>query len=302
MNYRLRCMALREALGEILSTVPYDLSEQSAFMAWYVNTSGSAEMPDDMVVWEPFEGFSDERLRLTIGDAEASRFNEYKEIFEIVAVPVRELGAAIEKGDPQTIANLWLGLKPVVGMDIAIENEHMLQKDSNPQKIVVVMEGGQMQSVLAGLPGLSVAVIEYDKHTEKEDQILVPQDDGSKALAHGAIYVPELINTQRLDELHGAVETKGLNDTSYEQAVKIACAKGRYSSPDEKTDSIYTGTVMGITGRHVVVSGGRSAVILEKSTLDVIPEKDKEAAILFRGGRGTVKVAEKGGWKQCNER
>lgn len=53
-------------------------------------------------------------------------------------------------------------------------------------------------------------------------------------------------------------------------------------------DKSYVGKVMGLTACHVVMSLGRSALIMSRSNLDVVPEKGSDIAVTFQGGRGTV--------------
>lgn len=81
------------------------------------------------------------------------------------------------------------------------------EPDGEPRKIVVVIEGGMVRSVLAAEGGFSVAVIDYDKNADLDDLIVIPQGDGEKhAYALAAIHDPELTNLARVDELYSAVE------------------------------------------------------------------------------------------------
>lgn len=77
--------------------------------------------------------------------------------------------------------------------------------DANSQKIVVVIEGGIVQNVLAARGGYSVAVIDYDKNADLDDLIVIPQGDGKNAYALAAIHKPEVTHLERLDELYSAV-------------------------------------------------------------------------------------------------
>ncbi|MDD5056514.1 MAG: hypothetical protein PHQ60_01975 [Sideroxydans sp.] len=61
---------------------------------------------------DDFDSYIDGSVDPDMESHECSRDNAIQ-VQETLAV-VRELGAAIENGDPQTIANIWLQLKPQV--------------------------------------------------------------------------------------------------------------------------------------------------------------------------------------------
>lgn len=75
-----------------------------------------------------------------------------------------------------------------------------------PRKVIVVMEGGQVQQVLADGTDVSVAVVEYDKRALKEEvAVLIPQDDGTYEKAWAS--VPGIqVAPARVAELYSAVE------------------------------------------------------------------------------------------------
>lgn len=82
----------------------------------------------------------------------------------------------------------------------------MSKSDADFRKIVVLIEGGNVQSVLAAEGGFSVAVIEYDKNADLDDLVVIPQGDGEKnGYALVAIHEPDVTPTARLNELYSAV-------------------------------------------------------------------------------------------------
>ena len=78
--------------------------------------------------------------------------------------------------------------------------------DAEPQKIVVVIEGGMVREVLSAQGGFSVAVIDYDKNADMDELVVIPQGDGEKnAYALAAIHEPEVTDVTRVNELYSAV-------------------------------------------------------------------------------------------------
>lgn len=76
---------------------------------------------------------------------------------------------------------------------------------SESQKVVVMMSGGVVQDILVSGQGLSVAVVEYDKNADLDDQIVVPDGDGEERYALASIREP-ILNPERVEELFSAVE------------------------------------------------------------------------------------------------
>lgn len=114
MKEQLEQLALRAALGGILSDVPADLGEGSEFMQWYEDVTGQVNMPEDMSIWAPFENETDDTLREHIDMEVGNMMLHFKGVLELMVEPVHELGMAIENGDPQAIADRWLSIKPKV--------------------------------------------------------------------------------------------------------------------------------------------------------------------------------------------
>lgn len=114
MENQLKQMALRAALAGIMSDMPSDFGPDSEFMRWYEDTTGEVERPDEMTVWAPFENENDDRLREHIASDADNMAWHFRQVLYLMADPVQELGMAIEKGDPQEIANKWLAIKPSV--------------------------------------------------------------------------------------------------------------------------------------------------------------------------------------------
>ncbi len=88
-----------------------------------------------------------------------------------------------------------------------IVNEQTTTVPDVERKVVVVMEGGQVQQILVDGKDVSVAVVEYDKRALKEEgAVLIPQGDGSYAKAWAS--VPGLqVAPARVAQLYAAVET-----------------------------------------------------------------------------------------------
>lgn len=77
---------------------------------------------------------------------------------------------------------------------------------------------------------------------------------------------------------------------SLEQAKKLAAQKGSFVVVDSAANAEHSGVVLGVTDRHVVVSMGRSALILAKNDLDRVPETGQSVKVKYSGGRGVVDV------------
>ncbi len=72
-------------------------------------------------------------------------------------------------------------------------------------KIVVVMEGGLVQSVLSTEP-VEVAIVDYDAEgADAEDLKSVPQGNGKVANAVGHVEEAEITPLERIEELFEAV-------------------------------------------------------------------------------------------------
>lgn len=75
---------------------------------------------------------------------------------------------------------------------------------------------------------------------------------------------------------------------SFVDARKTACQKASFEQADASVDKAYSGKVMGVTDCHVVLSLGRTALIVAQSDLDRVPEQGEEVAVTFKGGKGMV--------------
>lgn len=73
-----------------------------------------------------------------------------------------------------------------------------------PQRVVVVIEGGVVQTAIADKP-MEVAVVDYDNDADPADQFLVPQTNGDEAVAIGGVHSVE-VDPVRAAELFHAVE------------------------------------------------------------------------------------------------
>lgn len=114
MKKRLQEMALRAVFDDVLPEIdtPADLGEGSAFMQWYEDETGNVKKPDGLHAHDPYDRFSNDSVRKIIRDVANARLQQYTDVLQLIAEPVQALGAAIEEGDPQTMADRWLNIKP----------------------------------------------------------------------------------------------------------------------------------------------------------------------------------------------
>lgn len=140
------------------------------------------------------------------------------------------------------------------------------------KEVVVVMEGGIVQNVLSATDDFSVAVIDYDKQAHIDSGILIPQDNGEKAFAYGAIHKPEVIDKSRVSALFDAVNdpvTIGNFEYSLLAAKKIAAKMGKVVVLDSGKNLELVGKYLGMTDYHLVASDGRQGVVVESGLLSM---------------------------------
>lgn len=199
---------------------------------------------------------------------------------------VLEIASALPSGDR------WAKFVKVEQLlDTADTNKSKLEIE--PTKIIVVLEGGIVQSVLAAKSGVSVAVIDYDKNASWDDLIEIPQDGGKKATAFAAIHEPEVIDQARITELYTAVSRNvsiSEMSASLTDAATIATQKESYTVADPSVDRHHEGKVLGVTDQHVVLSIGRAAVILAQEDIDKVPAIGDDVVVKFAGGKGSVEL------------
>lgn len=92
-----------------------------------------------------------------------------------------------------------------VSSPLSVAGAPVPKADGEACKVVVVMTGGVVDSVVAAKSGLSVAVIDYDKNADLDDMIMIPQGDGERATALAGIH-DVLVDAARATELYAAVE------------------------------------------------------------------------------------------------
>lgn len=199
---------------------------------------------------------------------------------------VLEIASALPSGDR------WAQfVKVEQSLDTADTNKSKLEIE--PTKIIVVLEGGIVQSVLAAKSGVSVAVIDYDKNASWDDLIEIPQDGGKKATAFAAIHEPEVIDQARITELYTAVSRNvsiSEMSASLTDAATIATQKESYTVADPSVDRRHEGKVLGVTDQHVVLSIGRAAVVLAQEDIDKVPAIGDDVVVKFAGGKGSVEL------------
>lgn len=71
-------------------------------------------------------------------------------------------------------------------------------------------------------------------------------------------------------------------------ACEIAGEKESFKLAYPDVDKVYSGKVMGVTDCHVVLSLGRTALIVAQSDMDRVPAQNEEVSVTFKDGRGRV--------------
>ena len=87
-------------------------------------------------------------------------------------------------------------------------------------------------------------------------------------------------------EYQQELDSSNVELQSHINAEAIASGKGTFGDVDAGKDQLIIGRVMGVTAGHVVVSVGRSATIISRSDLDLVPAKGDDVTISFKGGKG----------------
>lgn len=98
------------------------------------------------------------------------------------------------------------------------------------------------------------------------------------------------VQSIELDELTGVAPTShGIDpQKELEKAVKIANEKESFAFLRNLADQSYSGKVMGLTELHVVLSLGRTALIITQADIDKVPSMDDDVVVKFAGGKGVV--------------
>jgi hypothetical protein len=225
VDEQLRKLAFVSALGGVLSD-DVNTDEDSEFMLWY--NAEQSERPDDMVVWEPFEGYDSNALRELIEDETAAKL-----------ALIQNAIAIIES-----------------------------QKAADEQKIVVIMEGGSVRNLLSDRDGVAVAFIEYDKHAPSDSSVLIPQDGGGESVAYVSTFTPGVIDADRVNELYDAAnEAVSVDEMNASHAKAAACLNDwvlvrGYAEMISAGDHCIDGRVVGITGHHIAVLVSNPETIL----------------------------------------
>lgn len=107
------------------------------------------------------------------------------------------------------------------------------------------------------------------------------------------------IARDQLDRLSGDLKIWDTEqyEKSYEEAAQIVSGKtdgcGNKNDPflvDVDIDKTYNGRVMGVTYMHIALSLGRTAVIIRKEDVDIVPAKNEEVVVKFTSGLGYVEL------------
>lgn len=88
------------------------------------------------------------------------------------------------------------------------------------------------------------------------------------------------------DVLNASLTPPGMD--SLVLAEEIVDEKGRRPIVYPSPESSYFGKVLGLTDQHVVVSLGRSSLIVDKSSLDRVPKENENIDLKFINGRGVL--------------
>lgn len=157
----------------------------------------------------------------------------------------------------------------------AKSDESGRKSSPDPVSIVVVMEGGQVQGVLADGATASVAVIEYWKQASiQDDAILFPQGNGRYERGTGSIQSVELA-PERVAELLAAVE-RGPNP-----GLANVVSQGTFSGP-------VLSIVDGVVTQRVNRNGGTA--LHDASELSEAVGVGQLVEINYHSGKGAVKA------------
>lgn len=101
--------------------------------------------------------------------------------------------------------------------------------------------------------------------------------------------------TGNIIRLFESVETSLAFDSSIPQASMptaqdIAKQKGEYFFANPAENKTFEGKILGVTDQHVVVSLGRSALIVNKRDVDRVPAVEDNVKLAFAGGKGVFEV------------
>lgn len=149
------------------------------------------------------------------------------------------------------------------------------------QKVVVILERGEVREAVATCSGIAVAIIDYDKSIDDENAILVPQVDGRYRRASGSMEVAR-VTPERAGELF-AVARRGPNP-DLRETVEAGNFHGRILSV---VDGIVTQRIdrVGTTAKHdgsrlsQPVLEGENADISYKSGLGVVADRGQARGI-----------------------
>lgn len=83
---------------------------------------------------------------------------------------------------------------------------------------------------------------------------------------------------------------KLLENESLQAAQKIGKQKELVIQADPAMGNKYEGKILGVTDQHVVVSLGRSALIVDKRDVDRVPAVEDNVKLAFAGGKGVFEV------------
>lgn len=81
-----------------------------------------------------------------------------------------------------------------------------------------------------------------------------------------------------------------LEDESLRAAQEIGKQKELVIQADPAMGNKYEGKILGVTDQHVVVSLGRSALIVDKRDVDRVPAVEDNVKLAFAGGKGVFEV------------
>lgn len=102
----------------------------------------------------------------------------------------------------------------------------------------------------------------------------------------------ETLSIQSIDlnELTGvAPSSHGVDPKKeHEKVVKIANEKESFAFLRNLADQSYSGKVMGLTELHVVLSLGRTALIITQADIDKVPSMNDDVVVKFAGSKGVV--------------
>lgn len=133
-------------------------------------------------------------------------------------------------------------------------------------------------AVLGGYPATATVAELYDDDQEFADAL--------KQLVGPSFEYPDF-SYKTVGEVTKKIARENTQQSRWD-AEAIAREKPQVAHLDSAVDQTHIGKVIGLTGSHVVLSLGRTALIVKQNDLSHVPENGAEVTVKFDGGKGSV--------------